>query len=124
MLHEDFQRRRLPKARELAGLPETATLVETVEALDDSNFIAEAFRLLFGAEQGPSYADNYISYICCTQLQEGRHPGMITRIARHHHWSTLEELGLIQGVEFQIYPGEWLVVDEPVATEVFQKLLC
>ncbi len=115
--HTEYRQRRLPMWRRIAGVSEEAPWLETLKALVEKKQYAEATELLFCSERGGQLVKDRIGFGLYLQLWTGQlSPQFIVEIAEHHHWSDKAEKGL----SIEVYPGEFLVIEEPTATNVLQ----
>lgn len=123
--HKEFQDSAIRMGRRIAGLTENATLPEVVAALVDKKQFAEAVELLFGSERKPPLSDDRLGFGVYIRLWAGRYPEMIKKITTAHHWNS-EKVDVKKqkgGFTIEVYPGEKLTIEEPVATELLTVMM-
>lgn len=120
MKHEEFLQRELPVSQRYAGLPETATQAEVVDALVAKGLHAEATELVFCTRrEGPIMRDSF-GRLLYLGLWTGRlRSEFLRELVRNHQWGS----GRGKGFAIEIYPGEFLTITEPTATKVLKAAM-
>lgn len=115
MEHEKLQK----YIRRLFNLEEDTPIADVVAELVDREEYAYATEALFGCNRDDDtpLSDNQIQWMHYLYLWTGGYPEMLKEMARQHRWQTQRAN---RGYSFEVFPGEWLVIPEPYATQMLK----
>jgi len=114
--HIQYQHGNLPRLRESVDLDENSMILEVINALVERGRPAEATELLFASDRGGEITKDRIGFGLYLNLwTEILAPSFIPEIAAYHHWGEKPER---KGLAIEVYSGEYLIIEEPVATKV------
>ena len=107
--------------RIICSLPEDAPITDIVKGLLDQNARGEAVELLFHTERRKEFLNldklGWNIFIGLMKTSE-QNDNLIKQIAENCSWSSEP---MTQGLTIQVYPGEWFVIPEPIATAVLKN---
>ncbi len=114
----------LPELRHLTSLPDDTEQKDVLDALITQNHSLEATELIFGTRRDSResvLSNDEIGWHFFMSLWCGRHPQLTRQIAQHHHWET-GSTPAKEGYSMQVYPNDWLVIEEPTATQALKAM--
>jgi hypothetical protein len=118
--HGQYQEAFLKPYKKATGLPENASLAQTIEALSEIGQPNEATEMLFGCER------NQMARLGCTDFSifmdfwSNKHPELFKEVVANHVWVQNNQS---KGYAIQIYPGEYLLIQEPTATKLLRAIM-
>ena len=109
--------------RNHTGLPPEASVLETVRKLIKQGQAAGyAAEMIFGMRRDTSgnvLNSDPIAWHLFIKLWSGRYPHLLLMLAEHHKWS---DARATSGYSMEVFPGEWLVVEEPYSDQLLTSL--
>ncbi|MFA5155212.1 MAG: hypothetical protein WC453_02155 [Patescibacteria group bacterium] len=114
--HQSYQEVYFKIYRRATKLPDSADLAEIISALVDMEQCQEAAEMLFGCEASNLVANQMDYSIFQSFCYDETSGELIKKIAHKHAWS--DDPLAKKGLAIQVYPGEFLIIPEPLDSEV------
>lgn len=113
--HERHQKQITEGYLKAKGLRTPPPLRQIVLALTEAGKCIEATELLFGCRKDAFICNDALGFDIFRYLRTGENPRMIDILTDNHRWASERSC---KGLSIQVYPEEWLVITEPVATQL------
>lgn len=122
--HEKYQEKQLPTLKRMVGLERDAeiSLPELIKKLVEKggDYVLEAVELLFATRRQGLIVQDQVGFMIYMNMWTGQDREYIVAIAKSHEWR--DNPHTKKGFAIKIYPDEWFVIYEPMATELINKL--